>query len=163
MDGDTTMVPVGRHRLETTVFGSGEPAVVIEPSFGGCAADWREIADAIAEDTTVVTYDRAPYGASSAARDEPTPRDIADDLDGVLQALGVTGPVVLVGHSAGGIYVPRLCRGAPGPGRRHGPRRVEPRGPAAGARPAAVPERPRAGGADDPGDHRAVTGMAGRR
>ena len=79
--------------------------MVIEPSFGGAAEDWEKIAQTLAEETTVVTYDRAPYGASSAARDARTPRDIAADLDGLLRALGVTGPVVLVGHSAGGIYV----------------------------------------------------------
>ena len=105
MGGVTTMVSVGRHRLETIVFGSGEPAVVIEPSLGGNAAAWRHIAGTIAEDTTVVTYNRAPYGASSPARDGRRPREIADDLDGVLTALGVTGPLVLVGHSIGGIYL----------------------------------------------------------
>jgi pimeloyl-ACP methyl ester carboxylesterase len=105
MDGVTTMVRVGRHRLEATVFGSGEPAVVIEPSLGGHAAAWRDIAETIAEDTTVVTYNRAPYGASSPARDGRRPREIADDLDGVLKVLGVPGPLVLVGHSIGGIYL----------------------------------------------------------
>jgi pimeloyl-ACP methyl ester carboxylesterase len=101
----TRMVPVGRHRLAATVLGTGTPTVVIEPSFGGCAADWSAIAATLAGLTTVVSYDRAPYGASSAARDGRTPREIAADLDGLLGELGVTGPLVLVGHSAGGMYV----------------------------------------------------------
>jgi pimeloyl-ACP methyl ester carboxylesterase len=105
MSGGTVMITVGRHRLAATVFGEGTPAVVIEPSFGGAAADWEKIALTVAEQTTVITYDRAPYGASSAARDARTPHDIAADLDGLLRELGVTGPVVLVGHSAGGIYI----------------------------------------------------------
>ena len=104
MADGTVMVPVGRHQLAATVIGAGSPAVVIEPSFGGCAADWQEIAAVLAEDTTVVTYDRAPYGASSAARDKRTPHDIATDLDRLLRELQVTGPLVLVGHSAGGLY-----------------------------------------------------------
>jgi pimeloyl-ACP methyl ester carboxylesterase len=104
MAGGMVMVPVGRHKLAAIVIGAGSPAVVIEPSFGGCAADWQEIAGVLAQDTTVVTYDRAPYGASSPARDKRTPHDIATDLDGLLRELQVTGPVVLVGHSAGGIY-----------------------------------------------------------
>jgi pimeloyl-ACP methyl ester carboxylesterase len=105
MTDGMVMIPVGRHQLATTVFGAGTPTVVIEPSFGGAAEDWEKIARTVAEETTVITYDRAPYGASSAARDERTPRDIAADLDGLLRELGVTGPVVLVGHSAGGIYI----------------------------------------------------------
>ena len=105
MTDGTVLISVGRHRLAATVFGAGSPAVVIEPSFGGAAGDWEKIARTLAEQTTVVTYDRAPYGASSAARDARRPRDIAADLDGLLRGLGVAGPVVLVGHSAGGIYV----------------------------------------------------------
>src|SRR5690348_2112301 len=105
MDGVITMVQAGRHRIEATVFGSGLPAVVIEPAFGGCAAAWRPIAETLAQDTTVVTYDRAPYGASSPARDRRTPTEIADDLQAVLRSLDVTGPLVLVGHSLGGVYV----------------------------------------------------------
>jgi pimeloyl-ACP methyl ester carboxylesterase len=100
----TAMVRVGRHRLAATVTGTGSPAVVIEPSFGGAAEDWAQIAAALSREATVVTYDRAPYGASSAARDARTPGEIAADLHGLLGQLGVTGPLVLVGHSAGGIY-----------------------------------------------------------
>jgi pimeloyl-ACP methyl ester carboxylesterase len=87
------------------VFGAGSPAVVIEPSFGGSAAEWRSIAETLAADTAVVTYDRAPYGASSRAADRRTPADIARDLRTVLQAVGVSGPIVLVGFSVGGMYV----------------------------------------------------------
>lgn len=105
MDGVTTMVDVGQHRIAATVLGTGQPAVVIEPPLGGTAAAWRPIAETMAEDTTVVSYDRAPYGASSPARDGRTPRQIAADLDGVLRSLGVTGSLVLVGHSLGGIYM----------------------------------------------------------
>jgi pimeloyl-ACP methyl ester carboxylesterase len=100
----TRQVEVGPHRIEATVFGSGTPAVVIEPGFGGTAASWRAVAEALAEDTTVVTYDRVPYGASSRARDARTAREIARDLKGVLDALGIDGPVVLAGHSCGGFY-----------------------------------------------------------
>ena len=105
MISGTVIVSVGLHQLEATVFGTGTPAVVIEPSFGGAAEDWAKIAQELAEETTVVTYDRAPYGASSPAQDARTPRDIAADLDCLLTELGVTGPLVLVGHSAGGIYM----------------------------------------------------------
>jgi pimeloyl-ACP methyl ester carboxylesterase len=105
MTSGTVMVSVGRHRLAATVFGAGKPTVVVEPSFGGAAEDWDEIAQALASETTVITYDRAPYGASSPARDARMPRDIAADLDGLLRQLGVTGPLVLVGHSAGGVYI----------------------------------------------------------
>jgi pimeloyl-ACP methyl ester carboxylesterase len=101
----TTIVNAGRHRIEATVFGHGAPVVIVEPSFGGVAAEWRSIAQTLAVQTTVVTYDRAPYGASSRASDGRTPADIAGDLHTVLQALDLAAPLVLVGFSAGGLYV----------------------------------------------------------
>ena len=116
--------------------------MVIEPSFGGAAEDWEKIARTLAEETTVITYDRAPYGASSPARDARTPRDIAADLDGLLRALGRDRAARARRALRGRNLRPRLRRRAPGPGGRHGPRGVKPRGPAAGARPAAVRQRP---------------------
>jgi len=105
MDGRTTEVNVGPHRISVTVFGSGGPAVVVEPAFGGSAQSWQAIAETVGRDTTVVTYDRAAYGTSSRAMDRRTPREIARDLHGVLDAVGIARPVVLVGHSHGGICV----------------------------------------------------------
>jgi pimeloyl-ACP methyl ester carboxylesterase len=105
MAARTTVVTAGRHRIEANLFGSGSPVVVIEPSFGGVAAEWRSIAETLSEQTTVVTYDRAPYGASSRAVDRRTSADIAGDLHAVLEALGLSAPLVLVGFSAGGLYV----------------------------------------------------------
>lgn len=59
----------------------------------------------IAQYTTVLTYDLAAYGRSSRATDRRTPDQIARDLRGVLDAAGVGRPVVLVGHSFGGVVV----------------------------------------------------------
>lgn len=100
--GKTQFVAVGKHRIQATIYGTGEPAVVFEPGFGGCAEHWQQIAECLAAETTAVTYDRCPYGASSAAADHRTPREIAADLHRVLERLGVTGKLVLVGHSSGG-------------------------------------------------------------
>jgi pimeloyl-ACP methyl ester carboxylesterase len=99
------MVEVGRHRLEAIVYGTGSPAVVIEPSFGGAAGEWQEIAERIAGEATVITYNRAPYGASSRARDRRSAGEIVADLHGLLSGLEITGPLILIGHSMGGIYL----------------------------------------------------------
>ncbi|MEV1175259.1 alpha/beta fold hydrolase [Nonomuraea sp. NPDC049784] len=105
MSSRAAQVEAGPHRISVTLFGSGEPAVIIEPAFGGHAESWREVAEALAEETTVVTYDRAAYGSSSRALDNRAPGDIARNLHEVLDAAGIARPVVLVGHSAGGVYV----------------------------------------------------------
>ena len=55
--------------------------------------------------TRVCSYDRAGYGWSAP---RPGPRDadtVAQQLHALLQQAGITGPLVLMGHSMGGIYI----------------------------------------------------------
>jgi pimeloyl-ACP methyl ester carboxylesterase len=98
-------VTVGPHQISFTVQGSGGPPVVIEPAFGGTAEQWQDIAATLATQTTVMTYDRAAYGASSRAMDRRRPGEIARDLHGVLDAVGLPRPLILVGHSYGGVCI----------------------------------------------------------
>jgi pimeloyl-ACP methyl ester carboxylesterase len=82
------------------------PTVVLEHGAFGCAADWAVVQDKLAErGLRSIAYDRAGLGHSDPG---PTPRDgraIVDDLAALLEALGESGPYVLVGHSMGGLMV----------------------------------------------------------
>lgn len=98
-------ITVGPHQISFTLQGGGGPAVVIEPAFGGTAEQWADIAGKLAAQTTALTYDRAAYGESSRAMDHRGPAEIARDLHGVLDAVGVARPLVLVGHSYGGVCI----------------------------------------------------------
>ncbi len=60
----------------------------------------------VAQFARAVSYDRAGHGWSDPAREPRTARQIAQELHALLDATGVPGPFVLVGHSFGG-YVNR--------------------------------------------------------
>ncbi|WP_273943550.1 alpha/beta fold hydrolase [Kutzneria chonburiensis] len=83
--------------------GEGDgPLVVFEAGMSAPAASWVHTQRQVGARTRTLSYDRAGYGGS-----DPDPRDrtlerIADDLTGLLDAIGETRPVVLVGHSWGG-------------------------------------------------------------
>jgi pimeloyl-ACP methyl ester carboxylesterase len=57
----------------------------------------------------VVTFDRPGFGLSPDADGPRTPTAIAHELREVLSELGVSGPVVLVGHSMGGVHALRYA------------------------------------------------------
>ena len=83
-----------------------DPPVVLVAQLGTAGSDWYPVIDHLATGTTVVTYDRPGIG-QSPPRPAPNP-DLpysahAEELAGLLDGLGVTQPVVLVGHSIGSL------------------------------------------------------------
>ena len=93
--------------------GSGAPTFVLDAGEGGDAAAMGPLKAALAERGTACSYDRANIGPSGKA---PTPRpgkEVVDDLHALLAAAAVPGPYVLVGHSAGGLFVQLYARTFP--------------------------------------------------
>jgi pimeloyl-ACP methyl ester carboxylesterase len=99
------LVDVGGHRLHIWCVGSGTPAVVYESGLGGGAFALPRARAAIAEFTTLCTYDRAGMGYSDPGPMPRTSRQIARELAVLLERRGIEPPVVLVGSSFGGYNV----------------------------------------------------------
>jgi pimeloyl-ACP methyl ester carboxylesterase len=99
------LVEVAGRRLHIWCTGSGAPAVILESGLGGSSADWGFVQPDVAAFTRVCSYDRAGMGYSDAGPSPRTTRRIADELAQLLDRTGVSGPVVLVGASIGGLAV----------------------------------------------------------
>ena len=99
------LIDVGGHRLHAQVTGEGEITVVFDAGLGGTSLDWFAVAPAVGQSTRVVTYDRAGYGWSERGPSPRTSEQIVKELRALLEGLGIDGPIVLVGHSFGGISV----------------------------------------------------------
>jgi pimeloyl-ACP methyl ester carboxylesterase len=99
------LVDVGGYRLHIQCAGTGSPTVILDAAADMMSADWGWIQPAVAQHTRVCAYDRAGMGWSDPG---PLPRDaqhISAELHTLLTKAKLTGPYVLVGHSAGGLYV----------------------------------------------------------
>lgn len=96
---------VDGHRLRLDCTGSGSPTLVLDAGLGNDGLIWSAVQPTLSQTTRVCSYDRAGMGWSDPVA---TPRDadhIAAQLHGLLQAAGVTGPIVLMGHSIAGLYI----------------------------------------------------------
>jgi len=96
---------VNGHKMHMYCMGSGTPTIVLEAGLGDDAIVWGGVQPVLSKTTRICAYDRAGLGWSDPA---PPPRDadhIAADLHGLLREAKITGPVVLMGHSMGGIYL----------------------------------------------------------
>lgn len=98
------LVNVEGRRVEALVAGTGTPAVVFESGFNG-SSPWELIQNQIAQKTTILRYQRAGLGRSDLGPDPRDATEIAKELHALLSAKAVRPPYVLVGHSAGGMYV----------------------------------------------------------
>lgn len=92
-------IEVGEHDIHYVEAGSGQPVVCLH-GFGSCAQAWYQQAAALSDRYRVIAYDSVNHGHSTnSPRDEPEP-DRADELEGVLLALGIERPI-LMGNSMG--------------------------------------------------------------
>ena len=97
VDGDRTL-----HIVCSGPTDSGRPTVVFENGGGLPFTTWSAVRNEIKATHRACGYDRAGVGLSDRAPEPRTTRDQVDDLATLLDKAGITGPVVLVAHSAGG-------------------------------------------------------------
>ena len=96
-------VPLGDRRLHLRCMGSGTPLILLEAGLGGDSSGWARVQPRLASETRVCSYDRAGYYFSDPG---PLPRTAdadADDLHRLLEAARLPAPMILVGHSLGGL------------------------------------------------------------
>jgi len=102
------LVSVGGLRMHLVVSGKRhgqEPTVVLETGLGSMSSAWGWVQPEVAKFARVVSYDRAGLGWSEADPQPPSGERAARRLHDLLQASGIEGPYLLVGHSMGGLLV----------------------------------------------------------
>jgi pimeloyl-ACP methyl ester carboxylesterase len=98
------LVDVGGYKLHIYCIGEGSPTVILDAAADMMSSDWAWIQPEIAKHTRVCSYDRAGMGWSDS---NPQPRDakhVTFELHTLLTKAGISGPYVMVGHSAAGLY-----------------------------------------------------------
>jgi pimeloyl-ACP methyl ester carboxylesterase len=99
-----TSYDIGGRRLHMHCTGSGGPTVVLQNGMSQMSSTWARIAPAVAATTRVCAYDRAGQGWSDDAAAPEDGLAVARDLHALLAVSGERTPIVLVGHSTGGVY-----------------------------------------------------------
>ena len=85
--------------------GEGEPAVVLEAGLMSGSSTWLFVHDRLAAITRTCAYDRPRMDWSGDGDFDPHVEGVALRLHNLLQAGAISGPIIIVGMSAGGVYV----------------------------------------------------------
>lgn len=101
------LVQVGNRQIRVLTSDGPGPAVVFDAGAGGPLDSWWRVLEQLRGHVAWVAYDRPGLGGSQAtdADDDKRPATIAATLAALLDELGETEPVILVGHSRGGLHI----------------------------------------------------------
>lgn len=108
-----SLIQIPSARLACEVYGEGSVSLVVEMGLGAVTAEWRQLAERLARRCTVLLYQRAGYGASSASDLPRTPGNIALELRHLLDRLPHAEKLTLLAHSQGGLYAWAFARAYP--------------------------------------------------
>lgn len=90
-------------KIHVRIGGDGPPLVLLH-GFPQTGAEWHKVAPELAKHFTLIIPDLRGYGFSSAPKGDTTlysKRSMAEDVIDVLNELGHTRPVRIVGHDRG--------------------------------------------------------------
>jgi pimeloyl-ACP methyl ester carboxylesterase len=102
---ESVQVDTTGRRLALVRAGGGTPAVLLETGLGAESEEWETVLQEVKQFTHVCRYDRANRGHSDPAPKPRSAQDFVVDLRSLLVAEAIPRPLVLVGHSLGGLIV----------------------------------------------------------
>lgn len=93
---------VGPHRsLHLRCEGKGTPTIILTAGLTDWVGAWSRVQPSLSRLTRTCAWDRAGFGFSDPSPYPQTPAETTKDLQRLLKAARISGPYVLVGHSAG--------------------------------------------------------------
>ena len=102
LEGDEVPVSVEGRRFQTRCVGTGDPAVVLVSGANTPQTTWHRVHGKVGAKTRICSFDRLGVGDSGPPPPVQTLEQLAADLDGIIDALALPRPLVVVGHSLGG-------------------------------------------------------------
>jgi pimeloyl-ACP methyl ester carboxylesterase len=96
--------------LEYKIIGKDKAVLVIETGIGSSFYDWYSIVEDLKEDFTIVLYHRCGYGKSQDPKTSRTTKNIAEELNYLIDKIGIKDKFILMGHSFGGLCVQHYAK-----------------------------------------------------
>lgn len=108
-------IAIGQQRLHVRIGGVAGPLppVILESGGGSLIRTWSGFEQALAPHTRVLSYERAGIGESSGPADDVSAAAVTQRLEALIKAAGIRTPVILAGHSLGGLYMRYLAAKRP--------------------------------------------------
>ena len=100
------MIDVDAHLMHIHCTGEGSPTIILEAGAFSFSAEWYWAQKQLEQMYRVCSYDRAGNGYSESVGGPRDGQVLAHELHALLECAGVSEPLVIVGHSLGGVLAP---------------------------------------------------------
>jgi pimeloyl-ACP methyl ester carboxylesterase len=107
------LVAVDDRMMHINCAGQGSPTVIFELGVGSASAAWSNVHKQVSMFTRACAYDRAGLGYSEPTDQALRSSNVAQRLEKLLRAAKIEDDLVLVGWSAGGVYIREFYRRYP--------------------------------------------------
>lgn len=94
----------GGRKLNMVCAGDRGPSIIFANGLGSSVLDWKQVQAQVAGFARACVYDRAGSGYSDPSPQPASANFVVEDLRALLAKGVVAKPVVIVGHSAGGLF-----------------------------------------------------------
>lgn len=104
-EGKETFVKVNGSSIYTKFYGDNKdkPTIVLDAGYGDYSNTWDGIVSQLRGHANVLVYDRPGLGKSEPSERPRTSLEMSKELKVIFDILNINTPVVLVGHSFGGV------------------------------------------------------------
>lgn len=96
-------IVINNKKLEVLQKGSRGIPIVILTGMGCSFDDWHEITEELSNKNRVIMFHRPGLGMSEIGNESRTTRAVVEELKDLLLQLNIHEPIILVGHSYGGL------------------------------------------------------------
>lgn len=96
---------VGGYKMHIYCTGQGSPTLVLDAGLGNDWTVWGAVQPTLSKTTRVCSYDRAGFGGSARRLGTRDADHIVGEQHQLLAQAGITGPIILMGHSIAGLYI----------------------------------------------------------
>ncbi|MCT1903001.1 alpha/beta fold hydrolase [Oceanobacillus sojae] len=96
-------IEINGQKVEILSKGTAKPAILILSGMGSPFYEWEEISSELAETNQVIMYHRPGLGESEYIDKKRTTENVTKDIIQILEKLNITEPIILAGHSYGGL------------------------------------------------------------
>ena len=99
------LIAIDERVMHVNCIGQGSPTVIFELGVGSASAAWSDVHKQVSLFTRACAYDRAGLGYSEPTDQPLRSSNVAQRLQKLLRAANIEDELVLVGWSAGGVFI----------------------------------------------------------